>query len=271
MKEKLTFEDLYKIENEREQVEKTYEIFNEDSRLNHSQAARVEFLTTTRYIDKYLKPGMRLLDIGAGAGEYSLHYARQGYEVCSLELSPANITAFEKKITPELNLELRQGTALDLSAYADASFDVVLLMGPLYHLHSAEDRQNAIAEAKRVCKPMGTIFFAFIGNDMVPLTELMYRPDYFMTGDYDKESFKMHDFPFVFFTVNECRQMLRQAGINLFHEIASDGVSELLAAQINAMDEENYQQYLRYHFYCCEKPEMLGRSNHLLFVGCGRI
>ena len=37
--------------------------------------------------------------------------------------------------------------------------------------------------------------------------------------------------------------------------------------KINAMDAENYAQYLRYHFYTCEKPEMLGRSNHLLFVG----
>ena len=62
---------------------------------------------------------------------------------------------------------------------ADASFDIVLLMGPLYHLHSADDRQQAIAEAKRVCKPMGTIFFAFINNDMIPLTELMYLPDFF--------------------------------------------------------------------------------------------
>ena len=81
----------------------------------------------------------------------------------------------------------------------------------------------------------------------------------------------MDDFPFVFFTLDQCRRMLRQASINILHTVASDGVSELLARQINAMNEENYQQYLRYHFYCCEKPEMLGRSNHLLFVGSSRI
>ena len=50
-------------------------------------------------------------------------------------------------------------------------------------------------------------------------------------------------------------------------DIASDGVSELLEDKINAMDEESYAQYLRYHFYICEKPEMLGMSNHLLFIG----
>ena len=49
--------------------------------------------------------------------------------------------------------------------------------------------------------------------------------------------------------------------------MASDGASELLAMKINEMSEEDSAQYLRYHFYICEKPEMIGMSNHLLFVG----
>jgi hypothetical protein len=40
-----------------------------------------------------------------------------------------------------------------------------------------------------------------------------------------------------------------------------------MAERINKLDDEDYEIYLRYHYYCCEKPEMLGRSNHLLFVG----
>ena len=55
--------------------------------------------------------------------------------------------------------------------------------------------------------------------------------------------------------------------MDILREIAADGVSELLAGTINAMSEASYQEYLKYHFYCCEKPEMLGRSSHLLFVG----
>ena len=53
----MNFEDILKIEDETERVQKTYELFNEDTRLNHSKAARVEFLTTVRYIEEYLKPG----------------------------------------------------------------------------------------------------------------------------------------------------------------------------------------------------------------------
>lgn len=61
--------------------------------------------------------------------------------------------------------------------------------------------------------------------------------------------------------------MLSQGGIRICHEIATDGLSELLKDMINGMDEAMYRQYLRYHFYVCEKPECLGMSNHLLFIG----
>ena len=263
----MNFEDILKIEDETERVQKTYELFNEDTRLNHSKAARVEFLTTVRYIEEYLKPGGKILDIGAGAGEYSLYFARKGYDVSALELSENNIKAFRKKISPEDHIHLIQGNAMDLSCFEDDSFDIVLMLGPLYHLSRDEDKQTCIAQAKRVCKPGGKIFFAFISNDMVILTEFSYRPDYFTAGDYNNETFRLDDFPFVFHTVERCREVLRAGGIRILKEVASDGVSELMEDKINALDEEGYRQYLRYHYYICEKPECLGMSNHLLFIG----
>ncbi|MGN1048256.1 MAG: class I SAM-dependent methyltransferase [Eubacteriales bacterium] len=263
----MDIDELYKIKDESEQVEKLYEIFNEDSRLNSSKAARVEFLTTAWLIERYIKPGDKILDIGAGAGEYSLYFAEKGFEVCSLELAQNNINAFRKKINPAHSIELVKGNALDLSRYADNSFDIVLLFGPLYHLHSESDRQKCISEAKRVCKNDGTLFFAFINNDMVCITEFCNNEKYFLGDSYYHDTFKVKDFPFVFFTVSECREMLQKGGIEIISEVASDGMSELLEDKINRMDEESYKQYLRYHFYTCEKPEMIGHSNHLLFAG----
>ncbi len=55
--------------------------------------------------------------------------------------------------------------------------------------------------------------------------------------------------------------------LRILREVATDGVSEFLQAEINALDDAGFEQYLRYHFYICEKPELLGMSNHLLFVG----
>ena len=263
----MDFLELYNIKDESEQINQLYSIFDENTRLNRSKAARIEFITTVKYIEKYLKPNSKILDIGAGAGEYSIYFAEKGYSISAIELSDNNIKAFRNKITPEMKIDLCQGNALDLSRYQSNSFDVILLFGPLYHLHKKEDRLKCIEEAKRVLKPDGTIFFAFIQNDMVILTEMCYDKEYLKGNTYDHTTFKVEDFPFVFSSVDECRELLSLSGINVIHEIASDGASELLQDKINELDDESYNQYIKYHFHICEKKEMLGMSNHLLFVG----
>ena len=261
------FMEGYNPESDTALVQEIYRRKDENDRLNKSQSARVEFLTTVKYIEKYLTPGAKILDIGAGAGEYSLYFAREGYQVSALELADANISAFRRKIISTDPIDLVQGNALDLSRYEDHSFDIVLLFGPLYHLHNDEDKLRCIEEAKRVCKPDGRIFFAFISNDMVILTMQKAHSDYLLDGDYDKDTFRLDDFPFVFHTLDRCRELLKKAGVEIFQEVAADGASELLQELVNGLDRASYQQYLRYHYYICEKPEFLGMSNHLLFVG----
>ncbi len=261
------FIDGYCAANDTDLVQGIYRPFDENSRLNKSKAARVEFLTTVQYIERYLTPGAKILDVGAGAGEYSLYFARNGYRVSALELADSNIAAFREKIAKNDPIDLVQGNALDLSRYEDESFDIVLLFGPLYHLHDEADKLRCIAEAKRVCKPDGKIFIAFISNDIVIMTMQQTHSDYLISGDYDKETFRLDDFPFVFHTLDRCRELLQKGGIRILHEVASDGLSELLKDLINDMDDRSYAQYLRYHAYLCEKPECIGISNHLLFVG----
>ena len=263
----MDFNDLKKITNDAERTNNVYKIFNENTRL-HSKSARVEFITTTKYIEKYLTPTSKIIDIGAGAGEYSLHFAGLGNHVTAVELADDNIAAFKAKLTPDIKIDLHQGNACDLSLFSDNSFDIVLLLGPLYHISTPADRAKCIEEARRICKPGGVIFFAYISNDMVILTQtFFYDLNYFKDGDYNHETFAANNFPFIFFTVSEARDELKKMGINIIHEVAADGVSELLSEKINALDEYSYNQYLRYHLYTCEKPEMFGHSNHLLFVG----
>lgn len=260
------FMEGYVYENDTELVQELYRRMDESTRLTKSKAAQVEFITNTRYIEKYLKEDSKILDIGAGTGEYSLYFAKKGYKVSALELSDSNIRAFRQKLTASEKIDLTEGNALDLRKYESDHFDVVIVFGPLYHLHSEEDQLKCIKEAKRVCKPDGKIFFAFLSNDMVVLTMFNEHPDYFVNGAYDKESFKLTDFPFVFHTVDACRRLLDLSGLKIIHEVASDGLSELMKDKINAMDEKSYKQYLRYHAYSCEKREHLELSNHLLFV-----
>ena len=128
-----------------------YENYDEEGRLM-SRHGQVEFLTTMRYIEKYLQPGMRILEIGAATGRYSHALARMGYRVDAVELVQHNIDIFNSLTQPGENVTIRQGDARELSFLGDGQYDIVLLLGPMYHLFTVEDQKRALSEALRVTK-----------------------------------------------------------------------------------------------------------------------
>lgn len=261
----MEFTDIFNIEKEEDRVNAIYNIFNEEERFS-SKASRIEFLTNIKQIEKHLKQDMRILDLGAGTGVYSLYFASKGYEVTAIELVEKHVDFIKSKKTENMKLKVIQGNALDLSGFPDNYFDLILCFGPLYHLKELGDRIKCINEVKKICKDDGRMFFAFINNDMVIATETMcYKAD-LKSNHYDHSTFKVVDFPFVFSTVSQARNLLMQSGLQIIGEIASDGLSELIAGQINDLDDERYLLWLNYHFYCCEKPEFFGASNHILFI-----
>lgn len=87
---------------------------------------------TTHMMDRYIRPGSRILDIGGGPGHYSIHYAKQGHTVTLLDLSEENVR-FAKKKARQYGVKITavQGDATDLSRFSDDSFDTVFLMGPV--------------------------------------------------------------------------------------------------------------------------------------------
>ena len=81
-----------------------YNNYDEESRLIKDKAHQVEFITITKYIEKYLKKGDRILEIGAGTGRYSINYAKKGYQVDAIELVNKNLEILKSKITNEMNI-----------------------------------------------------------------------------------------------------------------------------------------------------------------------
>ena len=115
-----------------------YENYDEDNRLS-SRYGMVEYLTTMRYIEKYLRPGMRILEIGAATGRYSHALAQKGYRVDAVELMEHNIEIFKQNTKPGESITITQGNAKDLSAFPDDTYDMTLILGPMYHLFTEED------------------------------------------------------------------------------------------------------------------------------------
>jgi ubiquinone/menaquinone biosynthesis C-methylase UbiE len=139
-----------------------YQEANEDSRLQRTRHGQLEYAVTMHYIHRFAVPDARVLEIGAGTGRYSIALAREGMNVTAVELVESNLAVLRENSRGIENLQSFQGDATDLSRFEEQSFDVALVLGPLYHLYETKDVRKAIDEAIRVTKKGGVILFAFI-------------------------------------------------------------------------------------------------------------
>lgn len=250
-----------------------YSHYDEDGRLSKKHGS-VEFLTTMRYIGKYIKPGDRVLEVGAGTGRYSHALARQGYTVDAVELIGHNIDVFQNNTQPGENISITQGNALDLSAFSDNTYDITLLLGPLYHLYTKEDKRQALREAIRVTRPGGVIFAAYVISDGCLLDEGFLRgninvAEYVKTGLLDRETFAAKSEPKDLFELvrkEDVDELMRDFPTTRLHYVASDGCALLLRYAIDAMDDDAFALYLNYHFATCERADLLGVTSHALDV-----
>jgi ubiquinone/menaquinone biosynthesis C-methylase UbiE len=254
------------LEGDSMELNELYSQFNEELRLSRNRASRIEFYTTLNFIKKYIRKNDKVLDIGAGTGVYTQWLAEKGYDVTAVELAKPNVIKMMNAIGMMQNVTILEANALDLSMFEDQSFDFVLCMGPLYHLSSVKDKMQCVSEAKRVCKKGGIIFFAYISNDMVFVTETMLYNPKFLNSDQYESPFRVKDGPFCFMTVGQMRQLMKKSGLEKVSHFAADGLSELLGDKINAMSQEQFREWLKFHFHTCDKSECLGYSNHIVYV-----
>ena len=248
-----------------------YKNYDEEGRLL-SRHGQVEFLTTMRYIAKYLQPGMRILEIGAATGRYSHTLARQGYRVDAVELVQHNIDIFETLTQPGENVIIRQGNAKDLRFFADDTFDMTLLLGPMYHLFTVEEQLQALSEAIRVTKKGGIIMAAYCGNDatMVQycfgrgmLKEQRYRD----LVDFD--TFKAASDPaelFELYRIEDIDALMTNFPVQRLHFVGTDMATNYMRPVVDEMDDDFFALFLQYHFTICERSDMVGTSHHFLDI-----
>lgn len=248
-----------------------YENYDEDGRLD-TRHGHIEFLTTMRYIDMYLEPSMRILEIGAGTGRYSHTLARRGYKVDAVELIEHNIEIFKSKITPDEDITIRQGNAMDLSFIEDSAYDVTLLLGPMYHLYTEEDKLKALSEAIRVTKRGGVIFAAYCMGDA---SVLIYGFGKGMIHELidkcllDTETFDTFSNPWDLFELHrkeDIDALRSRFDVTQLKFVATDGYVNHVRDLVSRMDEETYELFIKYHLATCERGDMIGYSNHTLDI-----
>lgn len=254
-------------------LERYYNKFNEDHRLT-TRHGRVEFETTMHFIREYIPTvagtdgKARIADIGAGTGRYSVALSEEGHTVTAVELVQKNLSVLEAK---HAKVNCWPGDARDLSFLADESFDMTLLCGPLYHLHTESDRLQALNEAKRITRHGGLIFCAYVMNEYSVLTycfkqnhisEVMANGK--LTADFHTKS--DDDELYSYLRLEDINALDKQAGLERVTVFAADGAADYMRRELNALSEGDFQHFLAYHRATCERAELLGASSHVVDV-----
>ncbi len=242
-----------------------YNKFNEEKRLK-TRHGYLEFFITMTYIKKYLSVNDSICDIGAGSGVYSKELSDLGYHVTALDLIKHNVRKIEQK-----GIKAIQANATDLSLFADNTFDVTLLLGPMYHLISDEELITALKEAKRITKVNGFIFVAYCMNDFAIINH-GFKEHAILESIKDglvDESYKITP------KETDLYRFVRLEDINKFNEhlnlkrmniINPDGLANHLREMVNSLSDEEYEEFLKYNLSICERKELVGAGYHTLDI-----
>ncbi len=249
------------------ELENYYGKFCEDKRLL-SRHGQVEYRTTMKFIHKYLKEKDRILDIGAGTGRYSIALNNEGYQVDAIELVKYNLGVLKSK---KSNVKAYQGSALDLSRYADNTFDVTLLFGPMYHLFTYEDKIKALSEAKRVTKTNGIIFVAYVMNEYSVLVH-GFRDGHIHEAIKDGKidsNFQTQtniDDLYSYVRLEQINKLNEDLHLERIEIIAADGPADYMRPILNKMDDETFETFMNYHLSTCQRQDLIGASSHTVDI-----
>ncbi|MGI6644029.1 MAG: class I SAM-dependent methyltransferase [Bacillota bacterium] len=258
----------------------TYYDSHAESEWDRLDLHRMEFLTTLRAMNEFIPPRSTNLDVGAGPGRYSIELAKAGHIVTLLDLSPRNVELARQKASNQgaAIAEFVCGKALDLSRFVDSSFEVVLLVGPLYHLVEPSDRDLAINEALRVLKPNGLLFASFISRYAVYVDLLKSDPGlitrYATTyGQLMATAVHIPNEQNPGFTdahfmhPKDIEPLMSRHGLITLRLAVSEGLIAPVEPSVNALPKEAFDQWVEVCYRLGTDPITWGAGEHMLYVG----
>lgn len=254
------------------ELEEYYNKFNEEKRLN-SRHGQVEYRISMKYIHEYLPKDksaeeIKILDIGAGTGRYSVALANEGYDVTAVELVKYNLGILKSKGS---TVKAMQGNALNLSKLSDNQFDVTLLFGPMYHLFSFEEKKKALEEAKRVTKAGGVILVAYCMNEYGVLTYafkerhiLECMEEKRLTKDFHTISEEKNLYDYM--RIEDINKLAEAAGLTRIKILSPDGPANYMRPFLNQLSDKEFEYFIQYQLASCERPDLIGAGAHTLDI-----
>lgn len=256
-------------------IEEYYGKFNEDKRLD-SRHGQIEYRVTMRYIDERLKSlskergnrDISIIDIGAGTGRYAVPLAKRGYEVCAVEPVKHNLSRMKLKSDELKCLKL---DARRLKGIEDDHYDIAIMLGPMYHLFTYEDKLKALNEAKRVVKSGGYIYVGYCMNEYAFVTYALNEGhlaecirDGRLDGDYHCISEEKDIYDYV--RVEDIDRLYKASGLDRYMLISPDGPTNYIRKTLKGLSDEEFERYEEYVMSISSRQELIGAAAHTVDI-----
>jgi ubiquinone/menaquinone biosynthesis C-methylase UbiE len=199
-----------------------------------------------------------------------------------LDLSEGCLQLAQKK-SQEEGVDLAgylRGNAIDLHRFKDASFDVVLLMGPLYHLLDTDGRDRAVKETHRVLKQNGLMFATFITRYAPLRWSAKSEPEWLSqgkelleTGVWRPSATGIPSRARVGFTNSyfahpiEVRPLMKRNGFEDLDLIGCEGAVSMIEEKINELKGDEFDSWVDLNYRLGKDPGLHGAAEHLLYIG----
>ena len=279
-------------------IEKYYNKFHEEHRLT-TRHGQVEFRTTLHYIEEAIRwlsdaerrietdydwksvknradrvglglstSPLKIADIGAGTGRYSVELCHRGYDVTAVELVKHNLEILRAK---HENIKTWQGDARNLSFLDDKSFDITLLFGPLYHLHGDEEKLKALTEARRITKKGGIILVAYVMNEYSVISYCFKEHKWSEVAAKGGLSPDFHTICteedlYDYVRLEDIDRLNKVAGLERIKIISADGAADYMRRELNEMSPEEFEAFCSFQLAIAERPELVGAGSHCVDI-----
>jgi len=167
------------------------------------------------------------------------------------------------------NFNCMVGDALDLNMIEDKTFDMVLNLGPMYHLFNKKDKNRAISETVRVAKKGAICMFAYLPCASLMSGYGLRHQGAGRLGEVMDNKGRFKDVPeevFNAFYIEDFKKLFAKTNTKYITNVATDGIAYAMREWVEQLSDEGYEAFLKWHFLTCERLDQQGYSAHLLYI-----